>query len=84
MTERVNVEIAFRRSTRNSRVIIAQNVLANVGRGTGASLTSAAMLAAASPSAAAPMSAPAGPLPGPPGLIAVVAMSTPGTLGRSG
>ena len=45
MTARVNTETALRRSTRNSRAIIALKVLSRVGRGTGASAISAAMSA---------------------------------------
>ncbi len=43
MTARVKVEMALRRSTRNSLAIIALNVLSRVGRGTGASAISAAI-----------------------------------------
>ena len=49
MTARVNVPMALRRSTRNSRAIMALNVLSRVGRGTGASAISAAMSAAEGP-----------------------------------
>ena len=42
MTARVKVAMALRRSTRNSRAIMALNVLIRVGRGTGASAISAA------------------------------------------
>ena len=41
--------MALRRSTRNSRAIMALNVLSRVGRGTGASAISAAMSAADGP-----------------------------------
>jgi hypothetical protein len=46
MTALVNVPTALRRSTRNSRAIMAPNVLASVGLGTGASAISAATSAA--------------------------------------
>ena len=42
MTARVKVAMALRRSTRNSRAIMALNVLTRVGRGTGASAIRAA------------------------------------------
>ena len=46
MTARVKVAMALRRSTRNSRAIMAPNVLSSVGRGSGASAISAAISAA--------------------------------------
>ncbi len=45
MTARVNRETALRRSTRNSRAIMALKVLSRVGRGTGASAIKAAISA---------------------------------------
>jgi hypothetical protein len=45
MTARMNVDGAFLPSTRNSRAIIAPNVLSSVGCGTGASVISAATAA---------------------------------------
>src|ERR1700722_17638380 len=56
MTARMKVDGAFRPSTRNSRAIIAPNVLASVGCGSGALVISAAIdaVAVASP-AAVPM-----------------------------
>ena len=42
MTARVKVATALRRSTRNSRAIMALNVRISVGRGTGASAIKAA------------------------------------------
>ena len=45
MTARVKVATALRRSTRNSRAIMALNVRSSVGRGTGASAISAAISA---------------------------------------
>ena len=46
MTARVKVAMALRRSTRNSRAIMALNVLSRVGRGVGASAIRAATSAA--------------------------------------
>ena len=46
MTARVKVAMALRRSTRNSRAIMALNVLSSVGRGVGASAIRAAISAA--------------------------------------
>jgi hypothetical protein len=54
MTARMKVDGAFRPSTRNSRAIIAANVFASVGCGTGASVMSAA-IAAATGASPAPM-----------------------------
>jgi hypothetical protein len=70
ITVRVKVAIEFRRSTRNSRTIMAANVRAMVGCGTGVPAISAAM-AGAVPAACSPAAAGA--------AAAGVAVVIPGT-----
>ena len=74
MTARVNREMELRRSTRNSRAIMALNVLSRVGRGSGALLISAAT----SEAAGTPYSATSA------GAFLVVVVITLGTPVRSG
>ena len=76
MTARVKVATALRRSTRNSRAIMAPNVLARVGRGVGASAIRAATSAGPGDDPRIPRSW-GDPSPQTPLVVVVVTLGTP-------